>query len=382
MNFQALTGCLSLFNELPGLPLADLFGAAEGAFALTAAMDAVARGEPGRRVGVSLSETLKEVQSSAIAVYRATGEVPLPGETLFSGKFPCYRLYTAGCGRRVTVGAIEAKFWEQTCKILGTPELIPRGLRRREKAGARSRAFKKRWEPSPGPIGRLSSKRPSAASNPSWITARSTDRGSRWRTIRRTSTLNRPRRKTTPPVPSSRSRRSTPSSVFSNPATRSWISARHRAPGPSMLPKKWAGRGRILGVDLQPIKITLPNALFIAADMRDLDLDQTMTDAGIAPPFDVVLSDLAPKTIGIRLTDQMRSLELSELALETAERFLKPRGHFVAKLFHSEEFEGFRGKLRARFGKVEILRPQSTRKESKEIFFIALQYKPPKAPKA
>jgi 23S rRNA (uridine2552-2'-O)-methyltransferase len=140
--------------------------------------------------------------------------------------------------------------------------------------------------------------------------------------------------------------------------------------------KKVGRQGRILGIDLTPIKITLPNALFIAADLRDLDLDKTMIEAGIAPPFDVVLSDMAPKTIGVRLTDQMRSLELSELALATAERFLKPKGHFVAKLFHSEEFEGYREKLRERFNKVEVLRPQSTRKESKEIFFIALQYKP------
>jgi 23S rRNA (uridine2552-2'-O)-methyltransferase len=140
--------------------------------------------------------------------------------------------------------------------------------------------------------------------------------------------------------------------------------------------RKVGQQGRILGVDIQPIKLTIPNAVFITADMRELDLDKTMADAGIAPPFEVVLSDMAPKTIGIRLTDQMRSLELCELALATAERFLKPRGHFVCKMFHSEEFEGFRDKLRARFGKVEVLRPQSTRKESKEIFFIALQYEP------
>src|SRR4051812_24140126 len=132
--------------------------------------------------------------------------------------------------------------------------------------------------------------------------------------------------------------------------------------------KKLGAQGRILGVDTQPIKLTLPNAVFITADMRELDLDKTMTEAGISPPFDVVLSDMAPKTIGIRVTDQVRSLELCELALATAERFLKPRGHFVAKIFHSEGFEGFRDKLRARFGKVEILRPESTRKGSKEIF--------------
>ena len=87
----------------------------------------MARGSAGTRCVVSLSEALKNVQSSAIAVYRATGEAPRPGETLFSGKLPCYRLYTAGCGRRVTVGTIEHKFWQKTCEILGVPELIPHG---------------------------------------------------------------------------------------------------------------------------------------------------------------------------------------------------------------------------------------------------------------
>jgi 23S rRNA (uridine2552-2'-O)-methyltransferase len=142
--------------------------------------------------------------------------------------------------------------------------------------------------------------------------------------------------------------------------------------------KKVGPQGRILGIDIQAIKITLPNAAFITADMRDLNLEQTMADNEIVPPFDIVLSDMAPKTIGIRLTDQMRSLELCELALATAERFLRPRGSFVCKLFHSDEFEGYRELLRKRFGKVEVIRPKSTRKESKEIFFIGMLYQPGK----
>lgn len=134
-------------------------------------------------------------------------------------------------------------------------------------------------------------------------------------------------------------------------------------------------QGRVLGIDLQPIKLTMPNAVFITADMRALDLTQVMTDNGIAPPFDAVLSDMAPKTTGIRVTDAQRSLELCDLALETAEKYLKPRGSFVAKLFQSEEFDIFRNKLKTRFSRVEVLRPKSTRKESKEVFFIALLFK-------
>ena len=146
--------------------------------------------------------------------------------------------------------------------------------------------------------------------------------------------------------------------------------------------QKVGPKGKVMGVDLQPIKITLPNALFITADMRSLDLGQTMTEQGISPPFDLVLSDMAPKTTGVRIQDQMRSFELCMLALETAERFLKPGGHFVAKLFHSDEFESFRKELQARFGKIEILRPKSTRTESKEIFLIGLGYTPAKKPAA
>lgn len=135
-------------------------------------------------------------------------------------------------------------------------------------------------------------------------------------------------------------------------------------------------QGRILGIDLQPIKLTLPNAVFLTADLRQLDLVTIMTAQGIEPPFDVVLSDMAPKTTGIRVTDQTRSLELCELALRNAQKFLRPRGTFVCKLFHSEEFGDFRNQLRSLFGRVEVIRPKSTRKESKEIFFVALQFQP------
>lgn len=133
-------------------------------------------------------------------------------------------------------------------------------------------------------------------------------------------------------------------------------------------------KGFVLAIDLQPIKLTLPNAVFVKGDLREVDLPEIMQAHEVAPPFDVVLSDMAPKTTGIRVTDQTRSLELCEIALNAAEKFLRPRGTFICKLFHSEGFETFRKSLRDRFVRVEILRPKSTRKESKEVFFIALQF--------
>jgi crotonobetainyl-CoA:carnitine CoA-transferase CaiB-like acyl-CoA transferase len=127
LNFGAVTGCLSLFQEMPALPLADLFAAFYGAFSLVAALDAVSRGAPGSRIEISMSETLKMVQSNLIRDFHVNGIVPRPGETLFSGKFPCYRIYTTADGRRVTLGAIEAKFWQKVCQILGTSHLVDEG---------------------------------------------------------------------------------------------------------------------------------------------------------------------------------------------------------------------------------------------------------------
>ncbi|MCC7441379.1 MAG: RlmE family RNA methyltransferase [Bdellovibrionales bacterium] len=139
--------------------------------------------------------------------------------------------------------------------------------------------------------------------------------------------------------------------------------------------KKIGPKGRLAGVDLDPVRVSLPNATFLQEDIRTLNFEVFFRKAGLTPPFDAVLSDMAPRTTGIKVTDQARSLELCELALATAEKFLRKKGHFVCKLFHSEDFEGFRAKLRARFDKVEVLRPKSTRKESKEIFLISIGHK-------
>jgi 23S rRNA (uridine2552-2'-O)-methyltransferase len=133
--------------------------------------------------------------------------------------------------------------------------------------------------------------------------------------------------------------------------------------------------GRVLGVDLSPVTVKLPNAVFIQADLRDLQLEQVFAEHGFVPPFDLVLSDMAPKTTGIRITDQARSMELCELALDIAKRFLKPGGHFVCKLFHSDDFTKLRDEIKKSFAKFEAVKPDSTRKISKEIFLVGLSKK-------
>lgn len=133
--------------------------------------------------------------------------------------------------------------------------------------------------------------------------------------------------------------------------------------------------GRILGVDLSPVTVSLPNATFIQADLRDLNLEEVFLAHGFTPPFDLVISDMAPKTTGIKSVDQARSLELCELALDVANRFLRPGGCFVCKFFQSGEFGQLRNNIKRAFERVEAIKPDSTRSISKEIFLVGLRKK-------
>lgn len=143
--------------------------------------------------------------------------------------------------------------------------------------------------------------------------------------------------------------------------------------------KKVGPNGRVLGVDLTEIdsKQTkeLKNATFIQADLRDINLEEIFQEHGFNSPFDLVISDMAPKTTGIRFTDQARSFELCEIALDVARKFLKKDGHFVCKLFHSDDFSKLRAEIQKDFQKFEAVKPDSTRKISKEIFLVGLKKK-------
>lgn len=143
--------------------------------------------------------------------------------------------------------------------------------------------------------------------------------------------------------------------------------------------KKIGPAGKLIGIDLNPVKPEvsrdLKNAEFVISDLRDLKLADLFAEKGFGHGFDLVMSDMAPKTTGIRMTDQARSMELCELALDAADKYLKKNGHFVCKFFHSDDFEKLRKMIKDRFGRVEIMKPESTRKISKEIFLIGLKKK-------
>jgi 23S rRNA (uridine2552-2'-O)-methyltransferase len=139
--------------------------------------------------------------------------------------------------------------------------------------------------------------------------------------------------------------------------------------------QKVGNSGKILGIDLTEITIKVPQAKFVQADLRDLSLADIFAEHGFTEQFHLVMSDMAPNTTGIRLTDQARSTELCEIALDVAAKFVKPGGNFVCKFFHSGDFKELQTKIKAIFQKVETVKPDSTRSISKEIFFVGLNRK-------
>lgn len=140
---------------------------------------------------------------------------------------------------------------------------------------------------------------------------------------------------------------------------------------------KVGASGRVLSIDLNPGETAFPgNVTYLTGDMLEPGLDILRAFERLGP-FDVVLSDMAPKTTGHKFTDQARSLELCEAALGVALDRLKPGGAFVVKIFQGPDAPAFQKGLRTWFEKVRVAKPKSSRAESKEIFYVATGFRPP-----
>ncbi|KAK3305323.1 FtsJ-like methyltransferase-domain-containing protein [Chaetomium strumarium] len=90
---------------------------------------------------------------------------------------------------------------------------------------------------------------------------------------------------------------------------------------------------------------------------------------------DVVLSDMMMNTSGIAFRDHAGSMDLCHAALSFASDTLKPGGHFVCKFYQGAEDKAFEKLLQKMFARVHREKPESSRSESREAFFVALKRK-------
>jgi 23S rRNA (uridine2552-2'-O)-methyltransferase len=130
-------------------------------------------------------------------------------------------------------------------------------------------------------------------------------------------------------------------------------------------------RGLVVGVDANPPKIDVaPPLYFVQGEITSIDLKTIMA---ISPAFDVVVSDMAPKTTGMRQVDQQRSLELAFLAWEWASKMLRRGGHFLVKVFEGPDTGALMAVLKANFHSYRPVKPAGSRPASREIYLLGLK---------
>ncbi|HKR88263.1 MAG TPA: RlmE family RNA methyltransferase [Phenylobacterium sp.] len=129
----------------------------------------------------------------------------------------------------------------------------------------------------------------------------------------------------------------------------------------------------IAGVDLLPVD-PLPPAHILQMDFTDPACGPKLIELlGGAP--DVVLSDMAPNTVGHRQTDHLRIIGLIETAAAFAVEVLKPGGVFIAKAFQGGETSALIAELKRHFAEVRNFKPKASRAESSEVYLVATGFK-------
>ena len=143
---------------------------------------------------------------------------------------------------------------------------------------------------------------------------------------------------------------------------------------------KWTGKnGRVIALDILPI-VPIENSSnidYVQGDFREAHIFQLLLDKIYQhqqKKADIIVSDLAPNSSGMKGVDQPRAMYLAELSLELAQKILKTDGSLVIKVFQGEGYDDFLKKLRQFFKKVWIRKPQASRAHSRENYLVAKNF--------
>ena len=134
--------------------------------------------------------------------------------------------------------------------------------------------------------------------------------------------------------------------------------------------QKVGDRGKVTGVDIQEVKIPQKtNISFIKRSVFDFN------GSDFKRTFDAVVSDLSPRTSGVKILDSWKSLELAEKSFEIAKSVLAPGGNFACKIFENESSDEFFKKVEGYFSFTKRFRPKAVIKKSKEFYIIGRGFK-------
>ncbi|WP_372522023.1 RlmE family RNA methyltransferase [Sulfuricaulis sp.] len=132
--------------------------------------------------------------------------------------------------------------------------------------------------------------------------------------------------------------------------------------------------GRVLALDILPME-PIVGVEFIEGDFTEQPVLDLLMQRLQGKPVDLVISDMAPNMSGVPSVDQARSIGLAELALDFADKALKPGGDLMIKTFQGAGFNELHARMRRRFGKLMSRKPQASRAESREIYLLGKGFK-------
>jgi len=129
--------------------------------------------------------------------------------------------------------------------------------------------------------------------------------------------------------------------------------------------------GLVIGVDLSPVDLDLPNAHTLQMDVNDDSLFETVKTL-LPGDADVLLSDISPNISGAWDLDHYRQIDLTLRSLQLSDLLLRTGGNAMFKIFEGERFAEIRKEAEKRFKTVTIMKPRASRRESSEIYLVCL----------
>ncbi len=133
-------------------------------------------------------------------------------------------------------------------------------------------------------------------------------------------------------------------------------------------------KGRMIALDILPME-PIDGVHIIEGDFREDETLNSLVQAMGEDKADLVFSDMAPNISGMDVVDIPRAYYLAELALDLAQRMLKPGGALLVKLFQGEGFDDYHRAMKQNFSKVVVRKPKASRARSREIYALATGYK-------
>lgn len=130
---------------------------------------------------------------------------------------------------------------------------------------------------------------------------------------------------------------------------------------------------RVVATDILAMD-PIANVDFIVGDFLSAEVQNRIVEKSNGEFYDVVMSDMAANTTGDRETDHLRTLNLAENALNFAVKVLKEGGIFVTKIFHGVGEVDFVRQMKTYFCAVSYFKPESSRKNSVEIYVVGKGY--------